>query len=290
MKTRFIRIQSLEDIDPSMVTVYDLSNRYIDAQGNMYGLRFNKQAKKIEIIKIIRTPAKTAPYFQQKLVQQKQYRSREGGHRAGSNGIPEVLEADDGHAGEIVEMEFDPGQFVNSVLEMMKTHKDRLGGIIVNIKNSKIVLETDRMDYNVQNAHFRDLEVEGIRKIEKLLDSQKELASYPRSISYYQSKLDGPGRKIFDELGDDARRMKFIYYWEMYTSIKQLYTVLYKALMDMDFFLSEKNIETKKSLVHTEKQNFQDGMISIGNTIKEISGMMKDLKKLEKFVSTSDNF
>ncbi len=290
MKTRFIKITDLSDINLSAVSVYDLNNRYIDAQGNMYGLRFNKQVKRIEVIKIIRTPAKTAPYFQQKLLQQKQVRAREGVFHPEADGIPEMHEEGDGTLDEIVEMEFDPGQFINNALELMKTHKDRLGGIITNIKNSKIVAETNRMDYNVLNLHFRNIDVEGVRRIEKLLDSHKELASYPRSLSYYESKLDTAGRKIFDSLGEDGRRMKFIYYSEMYTSIKLLYTSLYKILKDLDFFLSEKNIESRKNLTFSEKQNYQDGVISIGNTVKEINGVMKELKKLEEFVSESENF
>lgn len=289
MKTRFIRINDISEIDLSTISVYDLNNRYIDGGGNMYGLRFNPQNKKIEILKIIRTPAKAASYYQQRLVAQKRSRSGEADSESGHDGAL-ITGADNGEIVEVVELEFDPGQFVNTVLEIMKTHKDRLNGIMLNIKNSKVIPETERMDVNTLNNLFRNIDVDGIRRIEKVLDNQKELASYPRSISYYQSKLDNEGRKIFESLPEDDRRMKFIYYSEMYTSIRNLYNSLFKVLKDLEFFLSDRNVDAMKNLTHAEKQNFHDGTLSIANSIKEISGVMKDLKKLSDYVKDADNF
>jgi len=140
------------------------------------------------------------------------------------------------------------------------------------------------------NNLFRNLDVDGIRRIEKVLDNQKELASYPRSISYYQSKLDNEGRRIFESLPEDDRRMKFIYYSEMYTSIRNLYNSLFKVIKDLEFFLSDRNVDAMKNLTHAEKQNFHDATLSIANTLKEISGIMKDLKKLGEYVKDADNF
>jgi|GEM_PF-302592 len=288
MKTRFIRINDISEIDLSTISVYDLNNRYIDGGGNMYGLRFNPQIKKIEILKIIRTPAKAASYYQQRLVAQKRSRAGEGEAGSGADGLRAGTE--NGEIVEVVELEFDPGQFVNGVLEVMKTHKDRLNGIMLNIKNSKVIAETERMDVSTLNNLFRNLDVDGIRRIEKVLDNQKELASYPRSISYYQSKLDNEGRRIFESLPEDDRRMKFIYYSEMYTSIRNLYNSLFKVIKDLEFFLSDRNVDAMKNLTHAEKQNFHDATLSIANTLKEISGIMKDLKKLGEYVKDADNF
>jgi hypothetical protein len=49
MKTKFIKIKNMGEIDPSKITIYDLNNRYIDAVGNMYGLKYNREQKKVEI-------------------------------------------------------------------------------------------------------------------------------------------------------------------------------------------------------------------------------------------------
>ncbi|HXK65620.1 MAG TPA: hypothetical protein PK348_05090, partial [Spirochaetota bacterium] len=63
MKTRFIRIDDISQIDTSKISTFDLANRYIDKYGNMYGLRYNRAQKKVEIVKIMRTPKKHASYY-----------------------------------------------------------------------------------------------------------------------------------------------------------------------------------------------------------------------------------
>lgn len=288
MKTRFIRVNDVNEIETSSISVYDLNNRYIDSRGNLYGLRYNKQKKKVEIIKIIRTPAKTAPYFQQKVLQQKYTRMREGD-------AARPLEDHTG-AGPLSAVEaeeaapFNPEAFTNGVLEAMKTHKNRLHGIMMNIKNSKIVPESDRMEFNTLDSFFRNLDIDGIRGIDKLLDGHRELVSYPRSISYYQSKLDAAGRKIFDSLGEDSKKMQFVYFMEIYTSVKALYMSILATLKDLSLFLEGKNIDASKSVTPSEKQNYQDAATSIENTIKEINAILKDMKRLEEFVYDAENF
>jgi len=67
MKTKFIRIDDVSEIDTSKIGIFDLANRYIDKYGNMYGLRYNRDVKKIEVVKIMRTQKKHATYFSQKI-------------------------------------------------------------------------------------------------------------------------------------------------------------------------------------------------------------------------------
>ncbi|MBP7604342.1 MAG: hypothetical protein KBA15_10460 [Spirochaetes bacterium] len=287
MKTQFIRINDISEVDPSRATVYDLNKRYIDSHGNMFGLRYNRENRKIEIIKIIRTPAKTAPYYQQRMAQQK-YLAREEGQAVGS-GAAQSPENGDGFD-ESDEAVFDPTAFINRCLEMMKTHRDRLNGIMMNIKNSKVVPETERMDASTLAGIFRNMDIDGIRRIEKVIDNHRELTNYPRSLSYYQSKLDTAGREIFEVLGEDDRRMRFIFFSEMHGSIRHLYRSLLKALRDLEFFLSEKDVEGMKHLTFAEKQQFQDAMTSIQNTIREITSILRDTNRLEEFIGNSENF
>lgn len=287
MKTQFIRINDITEVDPSRATVYDLNKRYIDNHGNMFGLRYNRETRKIEIIKIIRTPAKTAPYYQQRMAQQK-YLAREEG-QATVAGVPQALENGEGFD-ESDEAVFDPTAFINRCLELMKTHRDRLSGIMMNIKNSKVIPETERMDASTLAGIFRNMDIDGIRRIEKVIDNHRELTNYPRSLSYYQSKLDTAGRELFEALGDDGRRTRFIFFSEMHGSIRHLYRSLLKALRDLEFFLSEKDVEGMKHLTFAEKQQFQDAMTSIQNTIREISAVLRDTNRLEEFIGNSENF
>lgn len=286
MKTQFIRINDISEVDTSRATVYDLNKRYIDSHGNMFGLRYNRENRKIEIIKIIRTPAKTASYYQQRMAQQK-YLAREEGQAAA---VTARLEEDDTGFEESGEAAFDPTTFINRCLEMMKTHRDRLNGIMMNIKNSKVVPETERMEASTLAGIFRNMDIDGIRRIEKVIDNHRELTNYPRSLSYYQSKLDTAGREIFEALGEDGRRMRFIFFSEMHGSIRHLYRSLLKALRDLEFFLSEKDVEGMKHLTFSEKQQFQDAMTSIQNTIREITAILRDANRLEEFIGNSENF
>ncbi|MCU0844290.1 MAG: hypothetical protein MUC76_05120 [Spirochaetes bacterium] len=287
MKTQFIRVNDIAEVDPSRATVYDLNKRYIDSHGNMFGLRYNRETRKIEIIKIIRTPAKTASYYQQRMVQQK-YLARDEGH-ATAPGVSQPLDNGEGfdESGEAV---FDPTAFINRCLEMMKTHRDRLSGIMMNIKNSKVIPETERMDASTLAGIFRNMDIDGIRRIEKVIDNHRELTNYPRSLSYYQSKLDTAGRDLFEALGDDGRRTRFVFFSEMHGSIRHLYRSLLKAVRDLEFFLSEKDVEGMKQLTFAEKQQFQDAMTSIQNTIREITVILRDTNRLEEFIGNPENF
>ena len=55
MQTQFVYIDDITKIDSSKATVYDLNKRYIDSEGNMYGLKYNRESKKIEVIRLLRT-------------------------------------------------------------------------------------------------------------------------------------------------------------------------------------------------------------------------------------------
>jgi hypothetical protein len=292
MKTRFIRINDVSEIDTSAATVYDLHNRYIDNRGNMFGLRYNRDTKKIEVLKIIRTPAQKSSYFQQQLIKHRrmkaisgeQYESPASDAGRDSSGVGGP---DDEIEGEEI---FDSEQFINATIEIMKTHRDRLAGIMTGVRNSRIVPETERMDANVIIQIFRSLEIDGIKRIEKVLDNHKEIVSYPRSLSYYESKLDSRGRVVFESIDDYEKRMKFVFHFEMFNSLKNLYNALFKALKDLDYFLQEKKIEEVKGVTVPEKQAYVDATTSIANTLRECSRIMRDLKKLEDYIYDANNF
>jgi len=45
-----------------------------------------------------------------------------------------------------------------------------------------------------------------------------------------------------------------------------------------------------KHLTFSEKQQFQDAMTSIQNTIREITAILRDANRLEEFIGNSENF
>ncbi|MCX8123742.1 MAG: hypothetical protein N3F66_06215 [Spirochaetes bacterium] len=273
MKTRFIRIDDVSQIDTSKISTLDLANRYIDKYGNMYGLRYNKAQRKIEIVKIMRTPRKHASYFSQKL-QRKAEKVENHNH--------------DDYLGEV--LEFDPEMCINHIVEIVKTHKDRLNGIIMSIANSNIISDTDKMSWNTMNDYFRNLDMDGIQALEKINELYTEFNNYPRSIIYYQSKLDTKHRKILDEIPSETAKLRYVKYYELWYQVRNAYKTIIKILSDIRFLLEQQHIEEKRNMTPFQKQTYSDALISIDNTIAEANKILSDCALLEDMISTSKSF
>ncbi|HOO72925.1 MAG TPA: hypothetical protein PK926_14305 [Spirochaetota bacterium] len=283
MKNKIIRIDDISDIDTSRISVYDLNNRYIDRRGNMYTLRYNKVQKKVEIIKIMRTHINDASYFQRKVIQNKIDRSRN------ENIEPEEKEAHDDYDDN--EDTFEPNSFINLAIELMMTHRERLKGIMMNIKNSNVVQWENKAASTELDEIFRNIDIDGIQSFEKAENYQKELINYPRSITYYQAKIDKKGRDIIEALaGHNERIMKFIYVYEMLQTIKALYRNLKKLINTLKTYIDGIEPEDIKNLNQGEKQFFNDALVSINNTIDEIDDLLDGSRHLEEYVYSNKNF
>jgi hypothetical protein len=272
MKTRFIRIEDISEIDTSKISTFDLANRYIDKYGNMYGLRYNRDERKVEIVKIMRTPRKHASYFSQKLQRK-----------------PEKVESQhDDYLGEV--MEFDPEMCINHIVEIAKTHKDRLNGIIISIANSNIISDSDKMTWNTMNDYFRNLDMDGIQALEKINELYTEFNNYPRSIIYYQSKLDTKHRKILDEIPSESSKLRYVKYYEMWYQVRNAYKTIIKILSDIRFLLEQQHIEEKRSMTPFQKQTYSDALTSIDNTVAEANKILSDCAMIEDIISSSKSF
>jgi hypothetical protein len=188
MKHKILRIDSISDINTSKISVYDLNNRYIDAQGNLFGLRYNRIEKKIEIIKLIRKNSSDAFHVQQRIVKDKK-------DNPSYNVSEENFYENDDEAAHIETEQFvDPEGFINSTIAEMSNHKSRIQGIIMNIKNTEAFPRDNKHEAAQLEDIFRNIEIDGILRFDELENYYKELTSYPRSITYYQAKLDSKGR------------------------------------------------------------------------------------------------
>jgi hypothetical protein len=289
MKTKFIKINNISEIDPSKATVYDLNNRYIDSQGKMYSLKYNRRKRKIEIVRIIRTPVEAAPFYEQKL---RESRKAPKSPPGAPSEIEEVIEEEiaDTEVAAAEEGQFDPGEFITEALELMNTHKDRLYGIMVNINNSPIFSNiAPEISNDLQNL-FRNMDIDGIQRIEKVITDHKELVSYPRSVSYYLTKLDGKDKKFAEDIGDENRQMRYIFLNEMFHAIRNLYRTLTKILDEVKNIFREINTGDMSNLTHLDKQNIDDAKTSIENTVSEIRELLSKALLLEEYLANPDNF
>jgi len=229
MKNIYIKINDIKDIDTSKISVYDLNKRFVDIKGNIFGLRYDKVAKKIEIIKIIRADSNEAAVHQHNIIKSKKNITPSDSDQ----NIKESDLSDDEsiQSGEESEEEnsvkpvsnFNSEKFIKETIELTIIHKTRLKGIETNIKNSNIVIKTNKQENSELDDIFRGIDIEGGQKIDKIETHQKELLNYPRSITYYQSKIDRSYAHMIDAFKADAERMmKFIYNYEMYQLIHNL--------------------------------------------------------------------
>ncbi|MBN2158674.1 MAG: hypothetical protein JW807_04710 [Spirochaetes bacterium] len=284
MKNVIIRINDIADIDTSKISVYDLNNRYIDSHGTMYGLKYNKSLRKIEVIKIVRTHEKNAASFQQKIIQKK----RDQDETTAADGF-----ASSGDGGPMAgEREtYNAEAFIEKTIELMHTHRERLKGIMMNIRNSNIIPKDNKTESNQLEDIFRNIDIDGIQAFENLSNYQKELASYPRSLTYYQAKMDERGRTIIDTLaGSNRKVMRFIYLAEMLDNIRHLYKNIDQMTKQLRSFLEEKNPDEAKWASAHEKQSFKDGLVSINTTITEIEALQDDLVLLEEYTYNLDHY
>jgi hypothetical protein len=280
MKNVIIRINDISDIDTSKISVYDLNNRYLDSHGTMYGLRYNKAQRKIEVIRIIRTHEKNAAGIQQKIIQKKRLPGESSA--AFDDEIETVMEDED---------QFNPDAFIEKTMEMARTHRERIKGIIMNIRNSNMISKDNKTESNQMEDIFRNLEIDGIQGVENLLNYQRELVSYPRSLTYYQAKMDDRGRDIIDTLASSNRKViRFVYLAEMLESIRTLYKNIDKMIKKLLEFIEERNPDDIKWITTHERQSFKDGMVSISTTVQEIEKLHDDLNLLEEYTYTIDHF
>ncbi len=286
-KYKLIRINTKEDIDTSKVSVYDLNNRYMDTAGTMYALKYNRIERKIEIITLLMTHIKNASTIHHQVIQKK-INDNLATYKDKSTSIDESKIENEQI--EETEEDFNSDMFIKNALIMMKTHRDRLKGIMMNITNSNVVSTDDKTDSTTLEDLFRNIDLDGIQKIDKIDKYNKELTEYPRSITYYQAKLDQRGRDTFDELNNNKEKMmSFIYSYEMHSSLSDFYKSLSKFVGNLRDFLDSKNIEELNLSKH-ENQSFEDAMLSITTTIDDIDEVIEDLARLYDFIGNKDNF
>ena len=287
MKKRYIRIKDVSQIDTSKVSVYDLNNRYIDPLGNIFGLKYNRMMRKVEVIKIERIHTSEMHQFQKKMMINREHHMsmeiEEAAQQTGSGGLDPAYYDD--------EEFFDPDIFIEDVISGAETHRERLKGILMNISDSSIVNRDHKQLSTEYDDIIRNLDIDGTQQLDKMENYYRELTNYPRSITYYQSKIDKDGKNILERLtGNNEKTMKFIYYYELCASIRRVYTNLRKHVVNLDNFVSSKKSDDGPVMSKHQKQSYNDAKISIKNTISDIDRILKDDDQLYEFCLNPDNY
>jgi hypothetical protein len=289
MKTLFIQIDDPSQIDTAKTTVYDLNKRYIDHAGNMYGLRYNRGLKKIEVIKIMRTTAKNESYFTQKMIQQKKVNAAtDTEHESMEQDEDNYEAAEQTHREE--DYEIDPVTFREDLFTLMLTHKERLNTIVKNIYNSKLIPRENRDATAKLDELFRNIDIDCAQRIDKIINSYREMTEYPRSLNYYIGRLDNRARDLITEIRSEESKLNFVILHEMHTQSRDLFTALKKMLANLSSFLKEHSENRLAKISALEKQALGDAITSIDSTIREIHTESEKLVAFEKYIYTLANF
>ena len=289
MKNRIIRINDISDIDKSKISVYDLNNRYIDSKGNLFGLKYDRISKKVDIIKLMRTHTEDANQIQHEMIKKKitENRNISQTRKGGIDSTPDF--PDEEFISE--KKRLNPDTFLESTLSLMKTHSARLRGIISSLTNSNAYPRENKTDNIELMDIFRSIEIDGIQRIEKIINYYVEMSSYPRSISYYQSKLDKKGREMIEKLGgDNDKIMRFVKYYEMLNSTKDLYNIVKTFVNNLADFVTKRNIDSRRVLTTAEKHLLEDAVTSIKTTVDEINRLFDEMKPIEEFILDEANY
>ena len=284
MKKKIIKIHDISQIDTSKVSVFDFNNRYIDPSGNIYGLRHDKITRKVEIIRLRRYGARETIIHHQHAPNRNKFIDIHA-----DNLKQENIKAEENTIKD--EAIYDPEAFINKVKDYAETHKARTLGIIKNIDESGIFSKDNKQELNDFNDIVRGLEIDGVQQLERLETYHKELTNYPRTITYYQTKMDNTTKRIFEQIvANKEQAMRFIYFYEMSVTIRRVYTNLRKDTVELDELTANKNFDEKPNTPKHQKQAFLDARTSIENTIADIDEILNDNIKLFDFANDTNNF
>lgn len=305
MKTRFIYIEHISEIDPSSATIYDLNKRYIDSTGNMYGLKYNQISKKVEIVKLLRTTTKHADKVHKRMAERRLEQRKQDQLNTQDNQQQDQLQSDQNSqnnepSGEEIQAEktsqvssseiIKIDNFIEDTISLMQKHKQRIEGFIHNIGSSDVISPDDRDKTNKLDEYIRNLEIDTIQKMEKAQGYYKELTEYPRGISFYTGRLDTAAKNIVDEIQSDEKVMKYITKYEMHESIKEIYKKTEKIMNNLKSLFNEITDEEISSLNTSNRQHFNDSVITIDNTISEIKELLNKLSEFSTYLHQPQNF
>lgn len=284
MKKRIIRIADISEIDTAKISVYDLNNRYVDPIGNIFGLKYNRDLRKIEIIKIERIHSSEMLQYQKKIMM-----LRDMEYNSAGTGDAKNVQASETDTEELF---FEPDVFVESVINESEVHKERLAAILMNIDLSDVFTRENKMESTAIDDLSRHIEIDCIQQLEKLDNYYRELINYPRTITYYQAKVDNEGKNLIDSMSGlkKERIMKFIFYYEMSVTIKRVYSNIRKHIGSLEEFVADKNPDDVQGLSKHQKQAFIDAKTSITNTISEVEDILTKNRKLYEYAVNKKNF
>lgn len=317
MRTDFIYIDDKSQIDTSKTTVYDMNKRYVDSKGNMYGLKYNRVTRKVEIIQLLRTSSDRADAIRSRMIENRRHarysRSQdndetsdentelneednitESGLNSNGNNTDQSVVYSYNNVSEDSSDDFDqpfhPDRFVDFLFSSVKLHRERFNTIISNINKSQIITHQDRHNHNEYEDLNRTLDIESYKKLEEITNIQKELVEYPRPVSYYVSRISRTAQRILQGIPDEKSKLHYILLCEVNDFFREIYKSFLSIIDRYQEIISQAGNTEEKIKVVQRKQFLADAQITLGNTKKEVQKILERLRTLDEYLNNTDNF
>lgn len=295
----YIKINSIEDIDLSKISIRDINKRYIDRNGLRYATRFNMEKRRVEIIQIVKgkreadrlwnrchkksdlSQSKTLNVsFDEKLESSEVKQVASEFEELEKSYHPEMP----GSESESEDFIFDEGQtegifyekaFMRECMEDFEKMKGRMIGVGNMIRNSRVFSPASGSDIN---DLIREIDIKCIQSCDETVNYFKELTSYPRPLSYYMGRLKPEQITRIDAVVGDEQKMEFTIRYEMRHAIMETYTRIL-TIFNRLLILLKKNVPTEKSdIPATGRRFYLDAMAASEFIIKNCQ---KNLNKIK---------
>ncbi len=318
MRTDFIYIDDASQIDTSKTTVYDLNKRYIDSRGNLYGLKYDRQQRKVVVVRLLRTTSDRADTIRSRMVENRRNAkiqssakeklsqenevtnegeddlleedtlemSAEAYVPEGEDAVAEILEENDTQNQE----PFIPDSFVLALFDAIKLHKERFVTVISNISKAQIISHQDRQNHNDFEDLKRTLDIEAYKKYEEICNIQKELQEYPRPVSYYITRLSRPAQRTLQSIQSEKTKIRFILLCEINDYFREIYKIFLTVIDRFQEMVARVGNFEEKMKVTQRKQFLQDAQITLNNTRKDVQDVLTKLRTLEEYLNDPSHF
>ncbi len=232
MSKRYKPIETIDDIDLSKITLGNIEQRYIDAQGNRFATRFNIRTRKVQIVRIAlgedeargakgrlveglvkrRKPVHETEEQEQhheSWVSEAVGASGEHGHAhpAGTEAtevIPEVIEELKNFPDWVKERAIIPDEsiipeeFIRAIEADAKLYAERIFGVIGNLEKAGALVNRDGKDDVLILTNIYDLEINPL--MQEVKQRIEEFVKYPRSPESYMNEVSASHHKYLDTL------------------------------------------------------------------------------------------
>lgn len=227
MRHQYIRIDSVQDIDTSRITLRSIENRYIDAQGRRFATRFNLRTHRVEIVPIALGREEAILIRRMAAVPGAQHEAAAPEVRAQRRVHPSPMKIPVWIGDFQVEPDTNDAElhaFLVTAEREMQRNGERYRGLIQSLKMSAIL--EDVKDGNqhdaileLTNTYERDIQAHASRVQAMVV----EFLRFPKPLASYLGQIDRNCKKYVEKLEMDKQKkycMAYLLAGEMFAVFK----------------------------------------------------------------------